>query len=215
MADRTDGLDARRESMSALVDGQADAQALAAACAAWHEDAQARECWHTYHLIGDVLRSPDMASAPAGDRALLKRVRDRLADEPVVLAPVAPAPAGRHGRWRSLAAPAAVAAGFVAVLGVIVATQVGTPIEPSSLALASHVPSAVRAVAARSVALQPSPPGQSLITEPEFVVANGQLIRDAHLDRYLAAHRQGAFGAAVTMPGTGMRNVDVIVLEDK
>jgi len=44
---------------------------------------------------------------------------------------------------------------------------------------------------------------------------NGRLIRDARLDRYLAAHRQSATGAALQMPGAGLRNVDTIVLEDR
>jgi sigma-E factor negative regulatory protein RseA len=51
--------------------------------------------------------------------------------------------------------------------------------------------------------------------EPTLRVVSGQLIRDARLDRYLAAHRQGANGAALQMPGAVVRSVDTIVLESK
>ena len=43
--------------------------------------------WHAYHLIGDVLRSDDLASAPGRDAAFLQRLSARLDDEPAVLAP--------------------------------------------------------------------------------------------------------------------------------
>jgi hypothetical protein len=46
-------------------------------------------------------------------------------------------------------------------------------------------------------------------------VVNGRLIRDARLDRYFAAHRQSANGAALQMPGAVVRSVDTIVLEDR
>ena len=36
-------------------------------------DAAARRTWHAYHLIGDVLRSEDLASTPARDAALPRR----------------------------------------------------------------------------------------------------------------------------------------------
>jgi len=126
-----------RQAVSELVDGELTGAALAQACGAWRDDPEARAQWHAYHLIGDVLRSDDLASTAKRDAAFLAALRGRLADEPVPLAPQpllsnAPAPQGalvsgdgagavaprRRGQW--LVAPAAVAAGFVAVAAVLV-----------------------------------------------------------------------------------------------
>ena len=84
--------------------------------------------WHAWHLIGDVLRSEDLASDPRVDRRLCAAIRARLRSEAVVLAPppsaAAPSPraaprrlaCGRAaGRWRSPSA--ARCAGFVLVAG--------------------------------------------------------------------------------------------------
>jgi sigma-E factor negative regulatory protein RseA len=141
----------RRESLSALADGQADEQALASLCAAWQHDAEARRSWHTYHLIGDVLRSSDMAGSPARDHDLLQRVRSRLAAEPVVLAPQR---ADMSRRLRALAAPVAVAAGFAAVAGVTWLTRIGLPDDKTAtLAIGPTQAGALRPVATQSTAM--------------------------------------------------------------
>lgn len=109
--------------LSALADGQA--HAADRACSHWRDDAQARKTWHTYHLIGDVMRSEELARPAAGDAAFLAGIRSRLATEPVVLAP-APmaAPVRRRPAWLL---PMAAAAGFVMVAGVLVVTRVSGP----------------------------------------------------------------------------------------
>ena len=65
-----------RRCLSALADGEASS--LVQACQAWRDDAHARETWHAYHLIGDVLRSEELAHAPARDEAFLAGLRQRL-----------------------------------------------------------------------------------------------------------------------------------------
>ena len=83
------------EDLSALVDGEVDAQSAAALSEAWRQDPELRARWHGYQLIGDVLRSPELAGA-GRDAAFLAALRGRLAQEPVVLAPApleAPEPA--------------------------------------------------------------------------------------------------------------------------
>jgi sigma-E factor negative regulatory protein RseA len=72
------------EDLSALMDGELDASAVAGACRAWRDDAQMRSQWHAYHLIGDVMRSEDLASDAKHDARFLAALRERLADEPVV-----------------------------------------------------------------------------------------------------------------------------------
>ncbi|MBC7941537.1 MAG: sigma-E factor negative regulatory protein, partial [Chitinophagaceae bacterium] len=79
--------------LSALADGEGDPLAAERGCAAWREDAGARQAWHTYHLIGDVLRSDELATRPAHDRDFLAALRVKLAAEPVVLAPSIAVPA--------------------------------------------------------------------------------------------------------------------------
>ncbi len=175
----------RDERLSALVDGELDAVQVAAVCGQWRDDPDCRERWHSYQLIGDVLRSDDLAAAPAHDADFLSRLRSRLADEPVVVAP-APLESGqaqqaprtgvrRSGRMFGLAA---VAAGFmVVVAGALTFTGLPGGSSPD-------------AVLARSDAPARAPGAGGAAAELEPTVASGELIRDANLDRYLAAHQQ-------------------------
>jgi negative regulator of sigma E activity len=68
--------------LSALMDGEADETAVAQLCAAWRDDPAARRAWHAWHLIGDVLRSDDLASQAPHDAALLASLRAALVAEP-------------------------------------------------------------------------------------------------------------------------------------
>lgn len=214
-----------RERLSALVDGELDPGAVVQACAAWREDGDARIAWHAYQLIGDVLRSEDLANAPRRDAALLQRLRAQLADEPVVLAPQPLAPLGEptmpaamhaHARRRSWIAPAAMAAGFAAVAGVLVLTRVpGVPFSGApDTAVATLAPpaalapsaSAGPALAAATTVAPPQPQAVMVMSEPQPLVANGKLIRDARLDRYLAAHKQFAGSSALGVPSAFLRS---------
>jgi sigma-E factor negative regulatory protein RseA len=181
--------DAMRQSLSALMDGRNDDPTVDGAFAAWRAHPEARECWHAYHLIGDVLRSDELAARPAHDEAFLVALRGKLAAEPVPLAPVRAEP---PRRWRQrLVAPAAVAAGFVAVAGVLVVLRGAAPEDGGQ--------------AGRLAAGAPA----------ETIVVNREIIRDARLDRYLAAHRKVSNTASVQVPGAVVRSVDTVVLETK
>lgn len=200
---RTMSVDQRREAMSALADGQADA--AEAAFALWASDPQARDAWESYHLIGDVLRSEDLATQPANDD-FLAGVRARLAAEPVILAPAALplAVAPRRMDLRRWVAPAAVAAGFVAVAGVLVLTRVVAPEGAGGSVLAS-------------TPVLPASPGvravQSLAAgdagDVPLQLVDGKLIRDARLDSYLRAHR----GGLSAMPGGAVGRFETVVLD--
>jgi sigma-E factor negative regulatory protein RseA len=171
----------QHEWLSALMDGEAEA--LAPGCAAWRDDPDARVHWHAYHLIGDVLRSEELASRPAADAAFLAALRGRLRQEPVVLAPAA-AP----GRRRGWMAPAAVAAGVAAVAGALVVTSGVWRADATLPQLASAPPAAAARVAT------PAP-------APVAAADTGTLIRDARLDRYLNAHKQYGDSGALGLPG--------------
>jgi len=181
-----------REQLSALVDGELDDASWL--CSAWRENQQVRATWHSYQLIGDVLRSDDLAGSPARDAACLRRVRERLAREPVVFAPSAAAQAASAGDarrgWR---AAGAVAAGFVAVAGIYSVMRPAT--DPGSTLAQGPAP----AMVARADA---TPTGDVLQVVPASIGndVNARFLRDARLDAYLAAHKQFAGSSAIGWP---------------
>jgi sigma-E factor negative regulatory protein RseA len=210
------------EKLSALADGEVDAGAVSRACSAWRDDAAARSTWHAYQLIGDVLRSDDLASDPAHDAAFLAAVRGRLAAEPVVLAPepisepAAPAaePAVRHVarsgrgvRW-SWMAPSAVAAGFVMVAGALFVTRSPLPGQPGGTAPETTLARSFGGAAAPGVGV-PMLAASETRLEAQTSGVNGKLIRDPRLDRYLDAHKQFAGSSALGVPSGFLRNAAV------
>jgi sigma-E factor negative regulatory protein RseA len=185
--------------LSALLDGHppsSGAQAVQRACALWREDGQTRQDWHAWHLIGDVMRSEELARPPSADAAFLGRLRERLAAEPVVLAPApiaASAPPAARSWRQAWLLPTAVAAGFVAVAGVLVVARTGP---------AASVPTLASTAA----------PGLSLVALPGTATpaapGGAGLVRDPQLDTYLRAHQAARGSMAAAVPGGGMRNVE-------
>lgn len=189
--------DPQRAAISALMDG--DGSASEEACRAWCGDAAARADWHIYHVIGDVMRSDEHRVDGVRDARFLAAVRARLATEPVVLAPTPAAvpPLRRERSARRWMAPAAVAAGFVAVAGVLMVTRVSVPEgEATSLTARSAAPAG--SVLPATVASTAGAASQASGSAP--------MIRSAELDRYLDAHRQYANGAMQVVPGGAVRN---------
>jgi sigma-E factor negative regulatory protein RseA len=184
-----------KERLSALADGELDAADPASACAIWAAHPDARRDWHAWHLIGDVLRSDDLASDPRRDRVLCAAVRARLEREAVVLAPT-PLRAPSRARW---AMAASVGAGFVLVAGTFALLRTTNPSAPPSLAQAT----APVVVAAAPDAAPPA------AIAPELVVADNRLIRDTQLDGYLAAHKQFSGSSALGVPSVFLRSATV------
>lgn len=185
------------QGLSDLMDGEADATGVERACAQWSEDAESRRTWHAYHLIGDVLRSEDLASTARHDAEFFAAFRTRLAAEPVVLAPTPERERMPALRRRLVwAAPMAVAAGFVAVAGVLVVAQLA----PQTGDGASSV---IAAAAPSPMASAPVPRIQA--------TSAGDMLRDARVDEYLRAHRATFAGSPSALPGGAMRNVDLMV----
>lgn len=182
---------------SALLDGEMPREAVAEACRDWRGDPQRRAQWHTYSLIGDVLRSGDLARPVGRDLAFLEGVRERLAHEPVVLAPSASAWAAdrlaqdssdlaivpsnirqvqpaRH-RWLT---PVGIAAG-VALVGALAWTGMPAPESPAPML---------------AIAVTPAPQVDG------SALSNPQTSPGEPLEPYLNAHRmvpgKAAFGPA-------------------
>lgn len=182
--------------LSAAVDGDADA--LARACQALRDGDEAtgrrtRDDWHAYHLIGDVLRSSELASSPRHDATFLAGFRERLAAEPVVVAPVAPAVVPRAVRWRVPAAAVASMAGVAVVAGVLVMSRGGGEGPAAGGVPLAAVP-------------QAQPP---VVPVGAPMVGRDGYIRDARLEEFMRAH-QGA-GGGLTLVPQGVRQVDVTV----
>lgn len=199
MMDRSDEDRAHaRQGLSALVDGEADAGVAGRVCAGWRDDADLRASWHAYQLIGDVMRSDELACAPGRDSAFLVALRARLAAEPVILAPgtIAKArSAGQRASW-PWKAPAAVAAGFIAIAGAVLVTQGVPPMADAPATLASALGGATTGKVAPDLATD---------GEPLVLVADRQLMRDAGLQRYLLAHEQFGGSSALGAPSGFLR----------
>ena len=194
------------ELISALADGQLHGAAFVQALQACADDRRSLETWHAYHLIGDVLRSGELAAGAPADR-FLARLSARLAQEPparlaaadapapIVVRPAAH-PAANDGafRWKMVAGVASVAA-FAAVGWSVLGTA-GSPLAPTQPQLA--------AVPQLAAAPQPaaSADAATLLTRSE----PGVMIRDPKLDELLAAHRQFGGPSALQMPAGFLRS---------
>ena len=209
----SDRSESSRRILSALADGDATDSEAARAFQAWRDDADARASWHTYQLIGDVLRSDDLAAEPAADEAFLVSLRARLAAEPVVLAPqprvevepvampvavnAATAAARSRGRWQG---PVAMAAGFLVVIGGL---NIVRPF--------NHGGGATVAAAAASgpvLASATSVNNTGLANDPKTIAQNKAAADQ--LAPYLAAHRQSGMSGPFQMPGGDIRNASLV-----
>ena len=204
----------RRERLSALIDGELDVPGSADACARWCGDQGVREDWHAWHLIGDVLRSDDLASNASRDLRFLAVVRERLAAEPVLLAPqpgLAAASRQRSamaafGHWRL---SGAVAAGVVLVVGAFVMTR-----PPADASAPGLIAAADSSVGGYRVLATPADSGVTTfrVTRGEARpagVLDREMIRNAHLDRYLEAHKQFAGSSALGVPSAFLSSATV------
>ncbi len=188
-----------RERISALADGQLQGEDFVRAMQAASADGAVLASWHAYHLIGDALRSPDLAGGtPAPE--FLSRLSARLAQEPAPRpqsVPVAALPvrssaqdAANDGsfRWKMVAGMASVAA-FAAIGWSVI----GTGESPAGIAQPQLA----------------TAPQQAPVVVPGSVLARsepGVMIRDPRLDELLAAHRQLGGASALQTPAGFLRN---------
>lgn len=183
------------ERLSALMDGELEGEALADALR-WAHDEEGQATWELYHLVGDVLRSPELAVHAASP--LVGRLREQLAQEPIAPrvpvglpseATVLPArvqqPAANASvfRWKMVAGIASMAA--VAAIG-------WNSVE------------ALRG-GGEQLASAPAAPPASVVAVSEGA---GQpvMLRDPRLDELLQAHKQFGSTSALQMPAGFLRN---------
>lgn len=178
----------RGERMSAFVDGESvdEIGNLGQFLAELKQDDRA--AWSAYHLIGDALRSDDLAVSPARSSAFMAAFSERFEAEAHVLAPAAKA---RGGMLRRRVMPAFAVAAAAATLTWIVVPQLQGVDSHGGAQVASVTPAnSMQRVAMASV--------PATTTRSPIVEAN--IIRDANLDQYLEAHQQ--FSQQPVMPGS-------------
>ena len=161
-------------------------------------DPAALEAWQTYHLIGDVLRSRELAAGTAPSQFLSRLQESLRLEHPAagpVVRPIEVLPAakavdpgraaandGSH-RWKLVAGFASVAA--VAAIGWTVVGAAGGKGTPAQLA------------------------GTSIVQQPGIVLTGtpgGAMLRDPRLDQLLQAHRQLGGATALQAPAGFLRN---------
>lgn len=181
----------RGERLSAFVDGELFGEEHLNTFVS-ELDGEDRAAWSCYHLIGDALRSDDLAVSPAASSAFLSGFAARLDNEPHVLALAAMPVARRLLALRRRVVPAFAVAAAAATLTWIVVPQLqGVPGGPGSAQLAS----VQHGDALQRVAMAPAP---TAAVQP--VAQDANIIRDASLDQYLEAHQQ--FAQQPVMPGS-------------
>jgi sigma-E factor negative regulatory protein RseA len=184
-----------RELISALADGELRGEAFANCVDLAAREPAALEAWQTYHLIGDVLRSSELAAGTAPS-VFLGRLRSRLQQEPR-LAACAAGPGVAEAPAAAVMPPRQAASNDASFRWMLVAGA-------ASLA-------AVAAIAWSAVGGLAGKPEQAQLAavpaaEVPVATAPGAMIRDPRLDEFLAAHRQLAGPSALQTPAGFLRN---------
>jgi len=204
----------RAERLSAFVDGNApvgvDLDQEVKQFLSEFSDSD-RTLWSEYHLVGDVLKSDDLAADPAADAAFLKRFSAVFESEPPLLSPVVHVPVAQEpGRLAALTRrflpPLAVAAAAATLTWVLVPQIQGNSAATAPVAAMQTASVDVRATNAQNqgvqrVAMAASSGAGADLTLSNTPLANPaaatsapdvNMIRDARLDQYLDAHQEFA-----------------------
>ncbi|BDT66226.1 hypothetical protein os1_03850 [Comamonadaceae bacterium OS-1] len=206
-------IDTPQDALSALADGQLRGEAFALAVERVAQQPEAQATWHAYHVVGDVLRSNDLAFC-ADDQGFLARFQSRLALEPVLVPTVnttnliaiaayessakalfdaqdpvedVAANAPRF-RWKMVAGLASLVA--VVAVGWNVAAGFGGTAPGQQLAQATS----------------PAPVLQAVALDNTNGAAPQVMLRDARLDALMAAHKQFGGTSALQMPAGFISN---------
>jgi sigma-E factor negative regulatory protein RseA len=185
-----------RQSLSAVIDGEADAFELRRVLDELDRDPELRAAWDRYHLVGSVIRGERTPESRTLARTLASRVPLAVRQSVPGAGTVAQAASGdgavagapreaAPGRVRRAVLGAALAASIalVAVVGFNVVDSVTTPATAPEVALAAGNPQRVF----DDVPIRPSPPaGQRRLIE-----ASPSDLRRAHAYMLQHAQQQG------------------------
>jgi len=157
-----DEVDDCAQRLSALLDGELDADQCTTLVERLRQDQAAGDTWAMFNCVGDAMRSADVASFHSA--GFVARVAAALEREPTVLAPAGLSQRPAVRRWLLPGAGAAAAAAVLLVVGL-----------PWRQATLSET----------SVAKAPTGPATAVVAAPASVID-----RSPQLERYLAAHRE-------------------------
>ncbi|CAB3753447.1 sigma-E factor negative regulatory protein [Paraburkholderia humisilvae] len=185
----------RGERLSALIDGEWSGDEPAALIAAL--DRNDRAAWSDYHLIGDALRSDDLALSAVASRAFMSGFAARFESEAHIVAPSwsSVLRGRRHAFGRRLLPAFAVAAAAATLTWIVVPQLQGVNTGVQGV---SQVASVSSGDTLQRVAMASMP-----VATAQPAVQDANIIRDASLDQYLEAHQQFAqqpvMGSAVPL----------------
>ena len=212
-----DDVNMQQQLLSALVDGELEGDELEQALAL-AEDAEGQANWQLYHLVGDVLRSPDLAHHCQHD--VLTGLRAQLAQEPP-LQPMTAPPATQltPGVLEQVSAPLQ-SRGRQAGQSRVVALRdpaANAAVFRWKLAAGFATVAAVAAVGWHMMASQPQMQGAQLAQQqsaaPVVAVASDDgkavMLRDPRLDALLASQQQYASRPGLQVPAEFLRNASL------
>lgn len=215
------------ERLSALADGQLQGEEFTQAMH-WACTTQGQATWVTYHVIGDALRSAELAQHGHSD--ILTGIRARLAQETPPLQPLPTAvleqiavPAQTQAanaslfRWKMAAGFASLAA--VSAIGWHVALHElsgnSSTAARATLAVAQPNPAPLLAhLPAPPAPLNPlNPPAPQFAGAQQPPTAtlshnSSVMLRDPRLDELMAAHKQYGATTTLQMPAGFLRNAN-------
>lgn len=164
----TGNLDTER--LSALIDGELDAGEAARVLDALCSDPELQRRWSDLQLVGDAIRSTEVAACHVD--GFCARVRVALRDEPTVLAPRARTPMKRY------AVPGIALAASMAAIAFVAVPLLRAPAPE----LTAQSPAPAAATVPVVAAADPATPQP---TKAATAIANARA-----LDPYFAAHRE-------------------------
>ncbi len=151
------------DKISAFMDGEAAPAETQQALQRLHNDEECRRLWNCFHLVGDVMRGD-----PVLREDFVERLRQRMSEEPTVLAP--------RARWRStnnFAYSAVAAAAGIAVVFALIMTN--NPIRTQS-----EIAAATKAEQTRIAQSEPA----------ETRAPRGAMANPSQVNEYLVAHQE-------------------------
>ena len=188
------------EYISAMADGHLDSSELGTALNSFNADEQRMRTWHAYHVVGDVLRSAELA--PLGsDFDFLEKLEKRLSLEPANWSTANGVLSQGHSLIRARVGKSSANAPVLRwklVSGLACTALVGTLAIGQWNRFDSAANQHLSTLA--PVAVHPTTPVQ-------LGDANSQaMIRDPVLDSLLAAHHQLGGHSALQRPSGFLRN---------
>ena len=172
--------------LSALLDGELDADGCRALVERLHDDEDACRTWALLNCVGDAMRSADVAAYHSA--GFVARVSAALEREPTVLAPAALPPRSTVRRWLLPGAGAAAAAAVLIAVG---------------------LPSRQAATPEATIAKAPAATATAVASAPQPVID-----RSPQLERYLAAHRELADATVMPYSTPYVRTSGAVLMQE-